>query len=419
MPTALSGVRCTDQNLITRALDELMQNAVEYLCESIAIGEAGMTQLPMLARRQVRNWVACMLNKLPAACQTLRATARSDPRYAAVMYYERTRSGASGSGHFLEGLPSGLSLFSGQTAVTLADDDLRKLRLRDIVCDRMKTVASLELFTNTNPRYVKLAADYALPDVPAGLPGRIHVFVTRMRAICQGLRRVKPEAHFRQCRNCACNRLFYAGSPVETGQAYPVGASPRSPAGGSVFWDMAAGEPEISDNQRDFCTYACLQEWKWQLKQALPETSDRVLVADVNCRKSGRARVPEALRLVSKRNEKVGRHLRTIEKQHRSFSAVSERELAKQRARVTRMLNVDLGLVFASGLMAESRGLAGNKVLAGATEGWRSRPAFYAKALREVGAIYDRTHKSGNVIGSLLVHEPFLSKLKQKAKVLF
>ena len=73
----------------------------------------------------------------------------------------------------------------------------------------------------------------------------------------------------------------------------------------------------------------------------------------------------------------------------------------------------------AAGLMAENRGLAGNKVLAGATDGWRSRPAFYAKALRDVGLIYDRTHKSGNVIGNLLTHEPFLSKLKQKAKSLF
>lgn len=418
MPGVLTGVQCKDQDTIVRALDELMQHAVQHMCDSIEMGEAGMTELPLLARREVRNWVAAMLNKLPVTCQTLRATARTDPRYAAVMYYERTRLGASSSGHFLEGLPAGLSLFSGHTAVALRDDDLRKLRMRDVMCDRLKTVASLELFQNTDPKYVHIAAEYALPDVPTGLPGRIHVFVSRMRGICQGLRRVKPEAHFRQCRNCACNRLFYAGSPVET-QAYPVGAPPHSPNGATSFWQMAAGEEAEGDRQSDFCTYSCAREWKWQLCAALPDTGDEVLVADIGCRKTGRARVPEALRLVSKRNERAGRHLRAIEKEHRAFSALSKQELSKQRARVTRMLNVDLGVLYAAGMLAESRGLAGNKVLAGASEGWRSRPAFYAKAVREVGLIYDKSHKSGNVITNLLVHEPFLSKLKQKAKTLF
>lgn len=375
-----------------------------------------MTEWPMVQRRRVRNLTAHMLTKLPTTCLTLRDTARRDPRCPSVLYYERTRLGAS-SGHFLEGLPVGLSLFTGYTAVTLLDEDLHKLRVRDVTCDRLKTVSTLETFGNSNERYLKMASDYMLPEVPAGLPGRIHIFVSRMRAICQGLRRVKPASHFRQCRNCACNRVFYVGSPVESSAAFP--ASPHSPEGSSVFWNMAAGEPEISDNQRDFCTYACAREWKWQLCAALPDTKDEVLAADVNCRKSGRARVPEALRIVSKRNERASRHLRSIEKEHRVFSALSKQELAKQRARVTRMLNVDLGLVYAAGLLAENRGLAGNKVLAGASEGWRSRPAFYAKALREVGLIYDRTHKSGNVIANLLVHEPFLSKLKQKAKGLF
>lgn len=408
----LTGVRCGDQALLTRALDELMQHAVQFLCDAIDVGGAGMTS-------PARNWVAAMLNKLPVTCQTLRATARTDPRYAAVLLYERTRLGVASSGHFLEGLPAGLPLFSGYTAVTLLDEDLRKLRLRDVVVDRMKTVSSLELFTSADPRYVKLTLDFALPDVPAGLPGRVHIFVSRLRAVCKGLRRVKPASHFKQCRNCACNRLFYCGSPVETRPVDASSGAPCSPGASSAFWEMVAGQPDTSDQKGDFCAYSCMKEWHWQLQQALPDTSDSSLTADVGCRKTGRARVPEALRLVVKRNERAGRLLRTIEKNRRVFCAVSSAELVKQRKRVVRMHNVDLGVVYAAGLMAEDRGLACNKVLAGAVEGWRSRPVFYAKAVRDVGAIYDRTHKSGNIIGNLLVHEPFLSKLKQRAKALF
>jgi hypothetical protein len=360
-----------------------------------------------------------MLNKLPVTCDTLRATARNDPRYTPVLFYERTRMGAASSGHFLEGLPPGLPLFSGHTNVSLNDANLRKLRLRDVACDRMKTVASLELFLNTAPRYIELARDFALPDVPAGLPGRVHIFVSRMRGICQGLRRVKPEAHFAQCKNCSCNRKFYSGSPIEVGSAAAV-VSPRSPVGSAdAYWNMAAASPDIADEIGMFCTYSCLREWRWQLKEALPECSDATLVVDKGCRKTGRARVPEALRMVGKRNEKAGRHLRTIEKTRRAFPALGVEELAKQRARVVRLHNVDLGVLYAASLLSENRSLSSNKVLAGGTEGWRSRPAFYAKAVRDVGDIYDKTHKGNNIIGNLLVHEPFLSKLKQKAKTLF
>lgn len=426
MPSGLTGVPCPNQDLLLAALDQLAQHAVQFLCDCIDIGEAGMADAPLprcniSTQRHVRNWVAAMLNKLPVSCRTLRATARDDPRYSPVLFYERTRLGAAASGHFLEGLPPGLPLFSGHTKVSLNDADLRKLRLRDVVCDRMKTVASLELFLNTAPKYLELARDFALPDVPAGLPGRVHIFVSRMRGICQGLQRVKPAAHLKQCKNCSCNRLFYCGSAVEGGGPSPSSSqSPHSPSANSqAFWTMAAGAPDVVDEQGLFCTYSCLREWRWQLKEALPECSDAVLVVDTNCRKTGRARVPEALRLVGKRNERAGRLLRTIEKTRRSFPALSGEELAKQRARVVRMHNVDLGVLYAASLLSENRGMSSNKVLAGATEGWRSRAAFYAKAVRDVGKLHDTTHKSGNIIGNLLVHEPFLSKLKQKAKALF
>ena len=192
-------------------------------------------------------------------------------------------------------------------------------------------------------------------------------------------------------------------------------SSVSSPASTS-YWDLAAGGPEVADEQGEFCTWSCCQQWRWQLAHALPSV---VMTADHNCRKGGRARVPEALRAVGKRNESASRHLRTIQKEHREFRAVSTGELNKLRKRRVRTLNVDLGLLYAASVVADSKSLSANKVLPGASENWRSRPAFYAKAIREVGRIYDKHHVGGNVISNMIVHEPFLLKLKEKASIVF
>ena len=367
-----------------------------------------------------------MLNKLPVMCKFTRGIARGDTRYTPVMFYERTRLGAAGSGHFLEGLAPGLSLFSGPTAVALHDVDLKKLVLRDVVADRIKTVNNLEQLANDSNRLHGLVDDYTLPDMASGLPGRVHVFVARMRAICQGLARVKTGVAFSNCKNCECNRRFYTGMPNEHAPSFRTQGGPNlCPASkGSmdpvdVYWEQAAGEAEVKHEQREFCTWSCCMQWRWQLEQAMPVMTAEVMVADHGCRKDGRARVPEALRACGKRNEVASRHFRTIEKSHRPFPAISSKELKKQRLRRIRLLNVDLGILYASGMLAESKTLSSNKVLAGASEGWRSRPLFYAKALKNVGKIYDKCHIGGNVVSNMLVHEPFLQKLKEKATSVF
>jgi len=419
----LLGKRCNDQQLVLSGYQTILEHAVQLLCDAIERGENGASE----KKRVLRNMHAAMLNKLPVTCGSLRSIARGDTRYTAVMFYERTRLGAAGSGHFLEGLAPGLSLFSGSTAVSLQDDDLKKLVLRDVVADRIKTVNNLEQLSNDSSRLQTLVRDYTLPDIATGLPGRVHVFVARMRAICQGLQRVKQEAAFGNCKNCECNRRFYKGMPTEHSPEVHTSGGPNlcpAPKSGSmdpvdVYWDQAAGEAELKHEQREFCTWSCCMQWRWQLEQAMPNMSADIMVADYQCRKDGRARVPEALRACGKRNEVASRHFRTIEKDHRAFPAISHKELKKQRLRRIRLLNVDLGILYASSMLAESKTMSSNKVLAGAAEGWRSRPLFYAKALKTVGRLYDKHHIGGNVVSNMLIHEPFLQKLKEKATTVF
>ena len=417
MAGVLTGRRCRNQDLILEAFEAVLQHAVEVAC--IAIDEGTTLDATSERKRSVRNVNTAMLNKLPITCQQLCGVARGDTRYSAVMFYERTRLGAAASGHFLEALPPGLPLFAGHTAVTLQDADLRKLRLRDVVSDRIKTVSNLEALANKTDRLKQLITDHTLPDLPAGLPGRVHVFVARMRAICQGLRRVKPEAHFKQCRNCECRRIFYCGATNESGGEQAGAPSPVAGANDQAYWDLVAGGPLVAHEQSEFCTWSCCRQWRRQLSDALPSDDVKEMVADRNCRKEGRARVPEALRACGKRNERAARHLRTIEKECRTFTALSKQELTKQRARRVRALNIDIGLLFAASVVADSKALSANRVLPGASENWRTRHAWYAKAVTEVGKIYDRYHKCGKVVANLLIHEPFLSKLKERASRVF
>lgn len=413
MASPLTGVRCADPELALRALDELLQVAVQLACEYI---DAGRQELPDSGRLLNISLLHCA----PLVCTQLRNTVRVDTRYAAVVYYERcSRATTLLANHFLEGLPMGLTLFAGATAVHLKDEDLRKLKPVDVYQDRKRTRYNLEELPKESPNLQRLVRDYSVSDAPSGLPGRVHVFLARQRAICQGLLRVKPTAQFKQCRNCECARVFYCGP---SGAALPSAthcAPPAStPSAQRQYWELAADSlvPEYG-LQSQFCTQACWNQWRNQMRAVMPSTP--TLVVDDHCRKTGRARVCEALRVCSKRNEAASRHLRTIEKQQRTFGALSKVEVKSHCARRVRMLNVDLGLLYATSIVAESRSMSANRVLAGASPGWRSRPAFYAKGLKEVGKIYDRCHKSNVIVSNLLVHSSFLTNLKQKASTLF
>ena len=84
-----------------------------------------------------------------------------------------------------------------------------------------------------------------------------------------------------------------------------------------------------------------------------------------------------------------------------------------------RSLNIDLGVVFAAAVVAESQALSAGKVLPAASRGWRSRPRFYAAAVRRVAAIYDQHHRGEAIVNNVLGHWPFLTKLRERAGTIF
>lgn len=424
MPRASTGKpskQAASLELVLSGLEAVLQHGVQMTCDYIDRGNETFITLSAekaALKKGERNLNATMLNKLPVTCKHLHGVALGDSRFASVIFYERTRLGAASSGHFMEGLPAGLNMFTGQTKVALQDSDLIKLKLKDVVADRVRTVTNLESLRNNEPRLLSLIEDYKLTDVASGTPGRVHVFLARMRAICQGLRRVKPAEYTKHCHNRECCRLFYSGARNEVSA---VEATAEDLFGeckskdDSDYWILCAGGQQQLDQQSNFCTHACFKQWNTQVHHALPDSSEGFMVADYQTRKTGRARVGEALRLICKRNEQASRHMRVIQKERRVFPAVDPQELKEHRERRVRALNVDLGLVYVASVLAESKSLSGSKVLAGMNQGWRNRAMFYSKSIKEVGKIYDKYHVGGNVISNMHVTEPFLDKLKTKA----
>ena len=143
------------------------------------------------------------------------------------------------------------------------------------------------------------------------------------------------------------------------------------------------------------------------------------LDADSCSKKEGRARVLDSLRMCARRNEVAGRHLRAIQKGRRAFTAVDTGELTALRAACIKKLNVDFGLIYAASIVAESRTLSAGKVLPGASARWRSRPMFYARALKHVIRIYDARHKNGELVYNAMPPGRFLTKLREDAACIF
>lgn len=388
--------------------------ALEHCLEASAQRLAELTDAA--ASPRARERCARLLAALPLTCSALKAKAREDARLPFLRWYERCRGGRTVSnGHFLDGISYGLALFAGPTSITLPASDLKKLRLGDVLYDRWRTVVSLEGMLNGSAKMAELASNNMLSDLPAGLSPRVHILFSRTRAVCQGMRRHKPAANFAQCRHQECHRLFYRGSPGEAERIVVDEVHPLPAAHEFGFWYVASGGPGLKAHACQFCSRECARQWRRQFNAAVPSMDDATLVNETRCRKDGRSRVPEALRCALKRNEVVSRAMRGADKPRR-FPAVSSMDIDRERARRVRLLNVDLGLLIISGILADSKALSEGKVLPGSSEGWRERIGLFAKPLKTVREIYHSTHTGGKLVYNLLVPEPFVDKLKRSIK---
>ena len=388
------------------AFDAVFNHAIQRACDFVDC--AHLLDVAEQAERRANFY---LIETLPLCCKQLLASARADPRYVVLVAYEYARLHLATSGFFHDGIGRALTLFTGPSPVSLQPAALRHLSFREVLEDRSSTATRLEAL---QPRDVeRLFAEHRLDDLPERMPARLHIFVSRLRAVAQGLGAVKPATAFATCKNLCCARRFLVNP--QGVEACGVGRLAEP-----TYWALVGASEATTSPSKSFCAEACHREWTRQMERALPPDSMTFLEPDKHCRNTGRARVAEALRACVKRNEEASRKLRAIDKSRYRFPSVDRRQLASQRMNRVRMLNVDLGLIYAASVIAESKTLSVGKVLAASSEGWRSRPRFYASAIRKVQALYDKHHRGEHVtISNVLAHWPFLAKLREKAAIIF
>jgi hypothetical protein len=357
--------------------------------------EACLQRLRELLRKpecDERSAVSRLLNSLPVCSRVLRAQATMDVTFLPMVFYERSRMGATRGGFFFEGLGARLQIADKPVGVQISEQALKNLA-NDALADRRLSVRTLEKigFDKIEPQSSDLS----------GTPLKVQGFVARERALFAGLRRIRP-CEFATCQNCECGRVFFVG---------------RGPHAGSdaSFLTLVAGSAAKAPQTR-FCTSNCYRQWLFQLDSALPRID--AIMEDEVCRKQGRARVAEALRQVFKRNEIASRTLRVLNKKPPLLPAVSSEDFKREREKRVKMLNVDMALVFAASLLAESHVLANGKVLPASFQDWRQKPLFFAKSIKIVCGLYDKL-KCREIVYNPLLEERFLEKIKCKAKHIF
>lgn len=414
-------------------LSRLIEYAMNHLCDAIEEGELGKPKGEVVLRKSF----VYILHKLPMTSMAMNSCARQHDAYGHVLFYERIRLGIASPHYFLDGVPSSVQIFSGVTAMTQPkDSELVKLRYSDLIADRLQTVGKLEQMKNDDPRKMHLISQNRC-GLSSIIPGPVCVLVARCRAICQGVRRIKRSQLFVQCNNRNCNRMFY------TGELHEMWCSSASKAASSAatrvndddgdddgdfisssqYWDKvylsggSVAQAEKCPTKR-FCSRACASEHALQLAAMMPHVG-LSMDADDAATRTGRARVSQSLKLALKRNELASRSLRNSRSLFRDNLAVELEEIRKYREMHITALNVDIGVLYASSIIAESAALSKNKLLPGSILYWRDDPLYWAKTATAVAKIYSSMRRKEGIVSSMLTMPRFLEAIRAKAHTLF
>jgi len=372
---------------------------------------------------EFRRSLVSIIHNIPITCRYIHSEAKSYESFEYILFYERVRTGISSPYFFLDGVPSGIQLFTGPTSVNLPNQDVKKLKLRDVVSDRLTVVGKLESMPADAERKIELTTLHTA-GLPPQVPGPARFLVARTRAIFRGLRATKKKEIFHYCDNANCCRMFYAGELAETWssnevQQVVVGEDDEEPGSSDEYWQLVGGQyVDNTPDTRRFCCRACRQQHSEHLASMMPDCNIH-LDADDYAKKQGRARVGESFKMALKRNESAARALRTMRSKKRTNLAVSELEIERHLQNRITALNIDLGLLYAASILSESGNMSSGKILPGQRLYWRDESMYYSKALQVVIRIYKNMKRKEGIISSMLTIPKFLEHVSAHAYKMF
>jgi hypothetical protein len=415
--------------MANEALCRLIEAAVSQLCVYINDGSLSMSAKD----HDIRISLFRIIHTLPIVCKAFVDEAASHEALPYILFYERLRvSGVTKRPpkFFLEGLPVGVSIASGDTVKTLSQSDVTGLNTKKMMENRSNLVGKLEMSEGGSAFKVETCRQHRLPDVPASVPGPVQVVVSICRSVMQAMRMHRPAKNFHNCSNQLCGRLIYRGHSIDLASTGLASSSSSdnskecnvlgiSNSTTNSYWSRACGNPvAVERPQSRFCCEACFNQHENHLKEMLPDGLVELNYDDFIRAVPGRSRVRLAFQAALKRNERAARAIRTASKRPRNYLAVSHSEIEKHRARRICAFNVDLGILYAASVVAESSTISRNLALPGYEAEWRTDQAFYSKAIDAVLKIYSR-NKNGSIVSNMLTSPKFMENIRSKAASLF
>jgi len=389
-----------------QALSFVLSRAILLLGDAIKYGATwrGVDGSPA-ACLAFRRSMAIVLNAMPLCSTSLRDEARQHEAADAVLFYERVRGGLGQHSHFLNGVPASIDLCSDpppDTETPALAAEVQKLRLKQLVEFRLRQVTAIE--------------ELALH--PPHMPTRVHMLISRCRALHRAVREVRAAGTFSCCANQNCGRTFYVGQDAElwsmaTSQVLLTPLDSDEASTQAAYWQATAGElwQPPSATARQFCCSACADEYERHLQACMPECGNELDV-DAFASKQGRPRVMEAFEMVLRRNSLAARSLRDRPLPRRRC-AVAERDIVAHVRRMSRQLNVDAAVLYASSIIAESGPISSGRCLPGSVSGWRGQLRYYMHILNAVNKIYQQTASlDERIIGSVYTLPRFMRNIR-------
>lgn len=374
-------------------------------------------------RYDVRDAMAEMLDKLPLVSHGGWGALSADPTYAAVIFYERTRRRRCNKPYFLDGLPRSLPVFGAPVALEFPAASMNALTYDDVILERTNTIEKLETMGQGSVKRKSLAESLdKLPDLARNVPVPVRLFISRVRSMCQGIRRVKPASYFQQCGNAQCCRFFYRGERDRNPRnALPCCFPIVEPAHDQDYWRTLGDDSLPKYDDYRFCGWSCHAEWNDHFMRLLPDR-DIAFNPEASKRVRGEAysRVSGALDLALRRNDAA---TRIIDKRRRRFKrkpcALSRTDFARELGARVRMLNIDAGLLYAASVVARVPSSLRERTLPGSREEWRQNGhTNHRNALLRVKRIYNDLSERAP-IGHTLMAPSFFRELKSVATTVF
>jgi hypothetical protein len=342
----------------------------------------------------LRNRFVVIINNLPIVSKALNALANGDARYPYVVAYERCRLGALNTAWDLEGIPKKVSI-TGHTIASIPHktiDGLKFKPLHDLLINK------LNMFENHTPKH-PVSSVNLLDTLPAGLHWKMHVFISEMRALYNGIH-TRRHSETVVCRNCACQRRFFPNrGSCQTKRDYFA----------------AIASDCVTTPYADFCNSACYTQ---VVKELEMHTFTNEIYKDETIDKNGRQRVTAVFRAVQKRNELASRRLRNMDKNPRKLVSVAPPDIDKAIKMHVKRLNVDFALVMLADRAVDSLSLSRGRILAGTCSDWRSDLYLFASKLQALGKLYDKVHRDKHhIIYNVLLEERYLTRVRAAIKI--